>query len=187
MRLWRYAVISYLREAAAAGIVDTELSTSELHALLTAQSERTWIIDVKRFQDKAHFLAYAGRYARRPPIAQHRFRHVDRQTIRFVTKDTRTKRVVETAYGTAEFLETLAAHIPDRYRHNIRYFGLLAPRVKCESHDRVFALLGQQRRGKPARLGWALSMKRSFGADPLMDSTGECMRWARRLPPESTH
>ena len=89
---------------------------------------------------------YAGRYARRPPIAQHRFRTISRQEIRFVTKDTRMKRTVETTYTPAEFLATLADHVPDRYRHNVRYFGLLAPRVKCQTHDAVFALLGQERK-----------------------------------------
>ena len=66
--------------------------------------------------------------------------------------------------------------MPDRYRHNIRYFGLLAPRTKARTHDTVFALLGQTRRGKPRRLGWAASLKKSFGVDPLLDSRGERMR-----------
>ena len=83
-----------------------------------------------------------------------------------MTKDTRTKRMVETTYTPAEFLTTLADHIPDRYRHNIRYFGLLAPRVKRQTHDAVFALLRQERLGKPQRLRWAASMKKSFGVDP---------------------
>jgi len=100
-----------------------------------------------------------------------------------VTKDTRTQRTVETTYTPAEFLTTLADHIPDRYRHNIRYFGLLAPRVKGRTHDVVFTLLGQERLGKPRRLRWAASMKKSFGVDPLLDREGQRMRWTRRLPP----
>ena len=73
----------------------------------------------------------------------------------------------------------------ERYcdRHNIRYFGLLAPRVKSRTHDAVFALLGQERLGKPRRLRWAASMKKSFGVDPLLDREGQRMRWTRRLPP----
>ncbi len=63
MPMWRYAVITLLR-------------------LLTAQYERWWNIDVKRFKSKKQFLGYAGRYARRPPIAQHRFRTINRQEIR---------------------------------------------------------------------------------------------------------
>ena len=100
-----------------------------------------------------------------------------------MTKDTRTKQIVETTYTPGEFLAVLADHIPDRYRHNIRYFGLLAPRVKSDTHDAVFALLGQQRLGKPPRLRWATSLKKSFGVDPLLDRDGQRMRWDRRIPP----
>ena len=103
-----------------------------------------------------------------------------------MTKDTRTKRVVETTYTPAAFLATLADHIPDRYRYGIRYFGLLAPRVKGQTHDAVFALLGQQRLGKPRPLRWAMSLQKCFGVDPLLDRSGQRMRWTRRLSPART-
>ena len=80
-------------------------------------------------------------------------------------------------------MATLADHIPDRYRHNIRYFGLLAPRVKSDTHDAVFALVGQERLGKPPRLRWAASLQKSFGLTPLLDRDGQRMRWDRRIPP----
>ncbi|MBI3784822.1 MAG: transposase [Deltaproteobacteria bacterium] len=153
--------------------------------LLTVQYERCWNIDIKPFRGKKQFLAYAGRYARRPPIAQHRFRTIGCQEISFVTKDTRTKRRVETTFTPADFLAALADHVPDRYRHNVRYFGLLAPRAKSQNHDAVFALLGQKRLGKPRRLDWAASLQKSFGVDPLVDRNGERMRWERRVPPRS--
>ncbi len=185
MGLWRYAVITYLREAARRGILQTDLSPNALEAMLTSQHGRQWIINIKRFQSKTHVLAYAGRYARRPPIAQHRFRQADRQAVRFSTNDTRTKQWVETTYSTPEFLATLADHIPDRGRHNIRYFGLLAPRLKGRFHDHIFVLLGQRRRGKPAPLRWARSIEKSFGFHPLVDRAGQAMKWVRRLPPTS--
>ena len=159
------------------------MSPRAVQRLLTAQSARWWNTHTKRFRSKKHFLGYAGRYVRRPPIAQHRFLKIDRQEIRFLTTDTRTKRVVEDTHPPAEFLTTLADHIPDRYRHSIRYFGLLAPRVKGQTHEAVFALLGQERLGKPRRLRWAASLKTSFGIDPLLDRDGQQMRWARRVPP----
>ena len=140
-------------------------------------------IDIKRFRSKKQFLGYAGRYARRPPIAQHRLRGIGRQEIRFVTKDTRTKWTVETTYTPADFVAALADHVPDRYLHNVRYFGLLAPRLKSQTHDAVFALLGQKRLGKPRRLRWATSLQKSFGVDPLLDRNGERMRWVRWVPP----
>ena len=116
-------------------------------------------------------------------LAQHRFRKIDHHEIRFLTKDTRTKQMVLTRSTTSDFLATLADHIPDRYRHNIRYFGLLSPRIKGRAHDAVFALLGQERLGKPWRFRWAASIKKCFGVDPLLDWDGTRMRWSGRIPP----
>ena len=84
-------------------------------------------------------------------------------------------------------MATLADHVPDRYRHTIRYFGPLAPRVKGLTHDAVFALLGQGRLGKPRRLRWAASLHKSFGVDPLLDRDGHSiMHWVGRMPPVRT-
>jgi hypothetical protein len=71
--------------------------------------------------------------------------------------------------------------VPDRYRHAIRHFGLLAPRTKGRTSAAVFALLGQQRRRPPHRLSWANSLKKHFGVDPLVDGAGQPMHWVRRL------
>lgn len=70
-----------------------------------------------------------------------------------------------------------------RVRFPRRESGLLAPRVKCQTHDTVFALVGQERRGKPRRLRWSTSLQKCFGVDPLVDRNGQRMRWARRVPP----
>ena len=187
MRMWRYAVITLLREAASRGVLGTDMPRDELQQLLTTQYERWWNVDIGRGQSKKQVLGYAGRYVRRPPIAQHRFRKIDGQEIRFMTKDTRTGQTVETTYTPAAFLATLADHVPDRYRHNIRYFGLLAPRVKSDTHDAVFSLLGQQRLGKPPPLRWAASLQKSFGIDPLLDRDGQQMHWDRQIPPAPSH
>jgi hypothetical protein len=185
MRMWRYAVVSYLREAARAGLLQGRRTLNDVLTLLAQQEARHWVVNIQRFQNKSHVLAYAGRYARRPPIAQHRLRHVDHESVRFVTKDSRTKQLVSDTWLTRAFLAALADHLPDRYRHNIRYFGLLAPRVKPEHHVRVFALLGQQRRAKPPRQSWAASIERAFGRNPLTDSAGNQMQWCRHLRPTS--
>jgi hypothetical protein len=183
MRMWRFAVVALLRAAARKGVLRTTMSPAHLDELFAVQSERWWNTHIKGFRGKTQFLAYAGRYARRPPIAQHRFRMFDRQEIRFVTKDTRAKRIVETVYTPDAFLRALADHIPDRYRHGVRYFGLWSPRVKGRTHDTIFAFLRQPRRPKPARDRWAPSLLKCFGVDPLVDQHGHRMHWARRLPP----
>ena len=77
----------------------------------------------------------------------------------------------------------LGEQVPDRYRHAVRHFGLLAPRSKARTSAAVFALLGQQKQPRPRRLGWAFLLRRDFGRDPLIDRRGQPMRWVGRLKP----
>lgn len=82
----------------------------------------------------------------RPPIAQHRFTKITNREVEFSTKDLKEKRVVTTQYLIEEFVDALAAHVPDRYRHAVRRFGLLAPRAQCVTSAALFVLLGQKKR-----------------------------------------
>ena len=181
MRMWRYAVITYLREALKARVLTSEWSSEELTAVLTTQYERWWNIDVDHFKSKWQFLRYAGRYIRRPPIAEHRFEEITDREVQFWRKDLKQKRRVLTRYSIEEFVATLANHVPDHYRHAIRYFGLLAPRSKGQTSAALFTLLGQEKRPRPSRLSWAHSLRKHFGVDPLVDSGGRSMYWIARL------
>ena len=87
----------------------------------------------------------------------------------------------ETHSTPVEFMALIAEHVPDRYRHSMRYFGLLSPRTKGESSEAVFQLLGQRRRSRPSRISWRSSVIRNFQTDPLRDSKGEPMQWVRSL------
>jgi len=183
MRMWRFAVITYLRAALTAGVLTSDLSRQNLMTRLRKQYERWWSIDIDVFTSKEHFLRYAGRYVRRPPIAQYRFLQITDREVRFMTKDKIQKRRISISVTPEEFVARLAEHVPDRYRHAIRYFGLLAPRSKARTSAAIFALLGQQKRSRPRRLSWAFSLRRDFGVDPLIDRRGQAMRWVGRLNP----
>ena len=94
MSLWRYAVVTYLREAHRRGVLDTDKTAAQVRHLLRKQQERWWSVKIQPSKGKKQFLRYAGRYVRRPPIAQGRFRYIDRDEVRFLTKDKRTKKWV---------------------------------------------------------------------------------------------
>jgi len=185
MHMWRYAVITYLREALKAKVLTSDLGAEDLKAVLKTQYERWWDIDIAGFMSKAQFLRYAGRYIRRPPIAQHRFAEITDREVQFWRKDLKQKRQVLARYSIEEFVATLAEHVLDRYRHAIRYFGLLAPGSKRQTSAALFALLGQEKRRRPQRLSWANSLRKHFGVDPLVDSGGQPMHWVGRLNPEA--
>ena len=101
----------------------------------------------------------------------------------YLAKDTKTKTLQETRCTPTEFVAMLSPHVLDRYRHSMRYFGLLAPRTKRLTSPAVFELLGQHPRPKPPRQGWADSLKQHFGVDPLVDEFGNPMHWVGRRQP----
>src|SRR5207245_5706159 len=73
MRMWRYAVITYLREALKKRVLKSDLDSEDLNRVLKSEYERPrWIIYLHQSMSKTHFLQYAARYTRRPAIAQSR-------------------------------------------------------------------------------------------------------------------
>ncbi len=183
MHMWRYAVITYLRAALKKSLLASKASTEELEVVLETQYERWWNVHVDPIKSKWHFLRYVARYVRRPPIAQHRFTKITGREVEFLTKDLKQKRIVTTHYLIEEFVDALAAQVPDRYRHAMRRFGLLAPRTQRVTSAAQFLLLKQKKRSRPLRLSWRNSLRKYFGVDPLADSRGQPMHWVRRLKP----
>ena len=180
MRRWRFALITYLREALRRGLLRSDATPRNMRRLLTLQYERWWNVDVQPCASKEHFLRYAGRYVRRPPLAQYRILSSTEREISFRTNDHKLKREVITRYTPREFIERLADHVPDHYRHAIRHFGLLSPRSKSHTFGAIFVQLGQLRRPRPRHLSWAYSIEREYGVNPLMDSQGGRMHLIAR-------
>lgn len=182
--LWRAYVIKLILTAYRAGRLRTVMMSNELEKVLTYWAKRWWSVKVQVFKSKEQFLGYAGRYVRRPPIAQRRIRRIGEDGVAFWTKDKQLRRVVEVQYSLEQFLQMWMQHILKHYRHAMRYFGLFAPRAVSQTSAAIFAILGQVRRPWPKRRPWADSIKRDFGWDPLLDRAGNTMRWVRRPPPK---
>jgi Putative transposase/Transposase zinc-binding domain len=181
MQAWRKAVLGLLRAALRAGQLRTELTADQIGDLLTHLEKCWWSIKIQSFEDKWHFLQYAGRYVRRPPIAQRRITWIGEQTVRFWFKDKKLRRKVELQCSLEEFVNRWAQHIPERYQHAVRSFGLFAPRTLGQTAAAIFAIVRQERKARPKPRRWADSVKRDFGHDPLLDHTGKRMKWVRRI------
>jgi hypothetical protein len=188
MPMWIYAVITYLRTALDAGVLKSELGNYAVKKLLTAQYERRWwSVHVDQFASKEHFLLYGGRYAKHPPVAQHRFFKLKKTEVAFRTRDHKVNCVVATTFKPEEFVRLLADHVPDHYRHVIRNFGLLSPRSKGQKDAAIFAMLGQKKQPRPAMVSWPDLSLESFGVDPLLDSKGRRMEWVSTVAPARGH
>jgi len=186
MKSWRKAVIALLRAALQAGQLGTELTVDQMEDLLTHLEKCWWSIKIQSFEDKGNFLQYAGRYVRRPPIAQRRITWIGERTVRFWYKDKKLRRRVEVQCSLEEFIDRWSQHIPERYQHAVRSFGLFAPRAIGQTSAAIFAILGQERRPRPKPRPWADSIKRDFGHDPLLDHSGKRMTWKGRLAPKAS-
>jgi hypothetical protein len=183
MSLWRSAVTSYLRKAYQRGFLQESFVPTQFHDVIARQEERWWNTHITPQMSKEHFLRYAGRYIRRLPISQRRILKVSPEEVVYQSKDTLAKTMVEVRCTPAEFVALLSPHLLDRYRHSMRYFGLLAPRSKRQTSATIFALIGQKKRPKPTRETWAASLRKHFGVDPLRDASGHRLRWARYQRP----
>lgn len=186
MRMWRFAVVTYLRDALNAHVLQSDLGRKDFLQVLKSEYERPrWIIHISESMTKRHFLRYAARYARRLPIAQSRLLNVTNLEVEFWTKDKKQKRKVVTRWSSEQFVSALAEHIPDRYRHAMRYFGLLAPRSSNQMSAALFTILRQKKCARPKRLNWRFSLQKYFGVDPLIDKRGQLMQWVGQLKPVS--
>lgn len=178
MQAWRYAVIAYLGRIC--DLISNE--PKQFKEVLKAEYKRPyWNIFVSRTITKAKFFADAARYLRRPPIAEYRLRRISETEVEYVGKDTRYQSALKLRFSNEHFLLQLMRHVPQHYRHGVRYFGLLAPRTRNRTDAMILLLLGQKRRSPPPRLGWAESLRRKFNMDPLLDSRGERMTYVGRL------
>jgi hypothetical protein len=183
MLAWKESVITLLRTALLAGRLRTSKTADETDAMLVEQEARDWIIRVQSLGSKEHFLQYAGRYVRRPPIAQRRITSIGDKSMTYWAKDKKSGMRVEICCSLEDFIDRWVQHIPDRYEHLVRCFGLFAPRALGECSAAVFAFLGQTQGQRPKPRRWADSIERDFGWNPLLDRKGSRMKWVRRVPP----
>jgi Putative transposase/Transposase zinc-binding domain len=183
MEGWKRAVINLLRSASTSGRLNTTMTCDQMEGLLSEQEQRWWSVKIQSFTSRERFLRYAGRYVRRPPIAQRRITFVGRRVVRFWYRDKKLGRRVVLTSSPEEFVDRWAQHVRERYQHASRSFGLFSPRSLGEMSAAVFTVLGQERRPRPKARRWAHSLKHNFGYDPLIDKSGNPMKWVRRIPP----
>jgi hypothetical protein len=186
MRSWKRIIIALLRAALESACLESGMDHDEVERLLQHEEIRNWKVHVQAFDGKEHFLRYAGRYVRRPPIAERRIVAISDGFVRFWYKDKRLRRRETVVCTVEEFIDRWAQHVPQRYRHSVRYFGLFGPRRWSRVAAAAFALIGEKQRPRPKRRPWAIAVERLSGRNPLVDSKGNRMKFVRHLAPVAT-
>jgi hypothetical protein len=182
---WQRLVIVLLRGALQAGQLEFTVPRDEVEHLLQEEEKRTWYSTHVQADEKEHFLRYGGRYVRRPPFAEQRILDIADGFVRFRYKDKQTHRRETVRCTVEEFIDRWAQHLPRRYRHAVRYFGLFAPRPWAQVAAAVFTLLGKQQRPRPKRLPWAVAIEELGGSNPLVDYKKQPMKFVRHIAPEA--
>jgi len=183
MRSWKRLIVALLRAALESGSLESGMDDAEVEHLLQREEVRDWRVHVQAFDGKEHFLRYAGRYVRRPPIAERRIVAVSNGFVQFWYKDKRLRRRELVVCTVAEFIDRWAQHLPKPRRHSVRYFGLFGPRRWSQVVAGAFAQIGEKQRPRPKRRRWAISVERLSGKNPLIDHTGTRMTFVRHLAP----
>ena len=131
--------------------------------------EDNWYVWIDRVKGGSTFaFAYIGRYARRHCISQKGIiKYIRGKEV--VWKERSKIPVPDICANRAtplEFIELLIAHIPNRYDHQIYYYGLYSPRQKNTLYQKARDLLGKKSDPLP-KLDWPRLMKWTHNVNPL--------------------
>ncbi len=178
MKIWRYKIIQLFRKHHKEGhlVIPNSLQktfnpTYTFNHLLDELYKKCWIVHcTKPSKDYQNAVNYLGRYVKRPPIAQSKLRHYDGNTITFAYRDHTSKQHRDFQLSVDHFIARFIQHIPDVGFRMIRYYGVLANRVRGKILPIIYSLLGQQKQSeKPKKTtGFAILMEKDFGVSPFI-------------------
>ena len=174
MRMWRYRVVTLLRQAYQNGQLKLPTSLAQLcqtdasfYAWLDKRYQKGWIVHCTKPSLKhSYTVNYLGRYIKRPPIAQSRLRHYDGNIVIFNYLNHKTKQHKDFTCSANNFIERFIQHIPDKNFRLIRYYGFLANRIRGKLLPVVYQCL-EQIVDAYHNVSWDKLMKRTLGFNPL--------------------
>ena len=149
-RLFRGKFLALLDEAAQRGELRFGGSTAALaepaawRAFLKKMRHKAWVVYAKPpFGSPEQVLKYLARYTHRVAISNRRIVSLTDEHVSFSYRDRRRGDVMRTmTLDGVEFLRRFLLHVLPKGFVRIRYFGLLANRVRADNLARCRALLG---------------------------------------------
>lgn len=107
--------------------------------------ETEWCPYIKEtFNGFGNAIDYLGRYTHRIAITNSRIKSVTDSSVTYTAKNYRTGESEEVTISCAEFIRRFLQHVLPPGFQKIRYFGLIAGRVKKKNLRIVFELQGRQ-------------------------------------------
>lgn len=175
MKMWRYRIIKIFREAAQNNELTFPSKLKQLNnyptftSWLNALYQKYWIIDVsKKHQDHSITTKYIGKYIKRPAIGDARIISFDDKNVKYKFKDHHTNSIATKITTVDKFIASVIQHIPDKHFRMIRYYGVLANRVRGKLLTKMFELLGVQQQDNNVSISYRQLMMQTFRCDPLI-------------------
>ena len=175
-KMWRYAVISFLRQEYASGrlILPPELrcvrNAKAFNSWLNFLYQKKWYVNLqKKIDNFKRIIEYLGKYLKRPPLAESRIVEYDRKDVAFTYKDYKAGTIETERLPVMEFIGRLIKHIHDENFRMVRYYGFLANRVRGKMLEVAYILLKITNHFKAkVSIKWRDLFRRSCGIDPLL-------------------
>lgn len=177
MKIWRYQIIKLFRKHYRNNSLKIPVSIQKelnpiqtFNTFLNKQYKKKWLVKCSEATENYNLTVnYLARYVKRPPIAESKLRHYDGKDVLFSYKDHTIKSHRLFKASVDEFISRFIQHIPDIGFRMIRYYGVLANRVRGRLLPIIYQLLGQQQLCKEVaqQLSFASLMLGSFGINPL--------------------
>jgi hypothetical protein len=131
-------------------------------------------------------LERLARYITRPALAVDSIRRRDDGSLEVRTPpDPRTGATVRT-FDPLDWIDAVTAHIPDRGRHQVRYYGTLSNRSRASRASRPVQTgkatepprggNGESEFTRARRASWARLLRKIFEVDPLLCACGAQMK-----------
>lgn len=170
MRIWRYEIVTLFRSATLTlpPEVRKQLNHLRFNTFLDRLYRKTWIVHCappsKEYQS---IVAYLGRYIKRPAIAESKLKHYDGNKVTFRHLDHTSDTWKNLTLSVEDFIGKFVQHIPDTGFRMIRYYGLLATRVRGKLLPLAHSLLGQEMPDDSPAPTHAELILKNFNFNPL--------------------
>lgn len=151
-------------------ILDPFLDLQFFHNFFQDLYEKNWYTHLSEEKiDMDHTIGYIGRYSRRPVISEAKILAYDKEaaTVTIEYQDHKDPTPTKWTLSVYKFIKLLIQHIPQKYFHQIRHYGLVANRISKNFKGVLQMLFGKAKQALE-KLLWRQRQKKYRNIDPLL-------------------
>lgn len=171
MKMWRYRVIKLFKTQNLKlpySLTKTFNNVYNFNDFLNSLYSKHWMVFCQKASSNHHAnVNYLGRYIKRPPIADSKLKHYDGNNVIIKYLDHKTNQYSESSFSVFDFIARFIQHIPDIGFRMIRYYGILANRVRSKLLPILYKLLDQNEKGQIILPSFASLLISNFNYNPM--------------------